>query len=273
MATRKASPRRIALSLLGAARGRALTAPMLVGAGALLGCSPNAMRVALSRLASASEVELEGRGRYALARSGLDAFAHVRTYRTGFAPRVPWQGGFVGVLTADLPRRNPTAVRRRERALDLVGMRRFRHGLHLRPDNLEGGAPRLAAHLLRLGLDESADVIGVTLDAAAAREVERLYDVREDATRANRLESKVRAMLATMDRRPRRRVAAECFWLGDEALRMLARDPLLPESIADPSPRRALADAMAELDERGHALWRAILDELEHGDVREGESP
>ncbi len=263
MARPPASAQRIALSLLGAARGRSLSAPMLIGAGELLGCSPNAMRVALSRLVSAGELELESRGRYGLSAARLDAFAHVRTFRTGFAAQVPWRGGFVGVLTADLPRRNATLVRRRERALDLVGMRALRHGVHVRPDNLEGGVERVATQLRRLGLDDDADVVGLSLDPTLAREVQGLYDVREDRTRATKLEARVRALLDSMPRKPRRRAAAECFWLGDEVLRMLARDPLLPESLADPAPRRALAVAMGELDERGHALWRAILDDLE----------
>jgi hypothetical protein len=53
------------------------------------------------------------------------------------------------------------------------------------------------------------------------------------------------------------------FWLGDEVLRFLARDPLLPESMADPEPRRALAEAMSTLDEQGFALWSSMLEELE----------
>lgn len=262
MARPKPSATRIALALLGASRGRTLSAPMLVGAAELLGSSSNAMRVALSRLVASGDVVLEGRGTYALSAERLRAFAHVRTFRTGFAARVPWQGGFVGVLTADLNRRSATLVRRREHALDLVGLRAFRHGMYLRPDNLEGGRTVVAAHLARLGLDAEAVVVGLALDASQVGSIEALYDVRADTARAAELEAKVDKLLAGLDRRPPRTVAAASFWLGDEVLRFLARDPLLPESMADPAPRRALAAAMSQLDDRGHALWRSILDEL-----------
>jgi phenylacetic acid degradation operon negative regulatory protein len=232
-----------------------------VRGGELLGVSPNAMRIALSRLASSGDVVLEARGQYALSEARLRAVAHVRTFRTGFAARVHWKGGFIGVLTADLSRRNPSLVRRRERALELVGLRAHRHGLYVRPDNLEGGRAVVAAHLSRLGLDDEAHVIGVTLDAAQAREVEALYAVHTDTSRATALESKVQKLLGSFAARPRDELAVKSFFLGDEVLRFLARDPLLPESMADPAPRRALADSMSILDEKAYALWRGIVNE------------
>lgn len=270
MSAPSASATRVALALLGASRGRALSAPLLVGGGELLGVSPNAMRIALSRLSASGDVVLEGRGRYALSEARLRAIAHVRTFRTGFAARVRWKGGFLGVLTADLPRRNASLVRRREHALALVGMRPYRHGLYVRPDNLEGGRTVVAAQLSRLGLDDEAVVLGVELDASRVREVEALYEVRADTAKAMALEAKVRKLLGELGSRPRHEVAARSFFLGDEVLRFLARDPLLPENMADPAPRRALADAMGVLDEEGYALWRGILESMERGHGTKG---
>jgi phenylacetic acid degradation operon negative regulatory protein len=255
------SATRVALALLGASRGRALSAPGLLVGGELLGVSPNAMRIALSRLAASGDVVVEGRGQYALAEARLRAIAHVRAFRTGFAARLRWKGGFIGVLTADLARRNAALVRRRERALALVGMRAYRHGLYVRPDNLDGGRSVVAAHLSRLGLDDDAVVVGISLEATQLREVEALYDVRADTARASALETKVRKLLVELTARTKRELAAKSFFLGDEVLRFLARDPLLPESMADPAPRRALADAMSVLDEQAYALWRQILDD------------
>lgn len=270
MAPRPPSATRISLALLGAAHGRSLAAPALIGGGEILGASPNAMRVALSRLAANGDARVEGRARYALSGTRLGAFAHVGTYRTGFAARVPWQGVFVGALTSGLSRRNATLVRRRARALDLVGMREYRHGLFLRPDNLEGGRAVVAAHLGRLGLDEDAEILGVSLDPAQVRGVEALYAVKADGERAVKLEEKVVTLLAGLSARPKRKVAIESFWLGDEVLRFLARDPLLPESMSDPAPRRALATAMAVLDDEARAIWTSYLEEFEGSEGRAG---
>jgi len=221
------------------------------------------MRVSLSRLVANGDVLLESRGRYSLAPAARAPVDHVRTFRTGFAKRIAWQGGFLGVFTADLPRRNPTIVRRRERALDLVGLRRFRHGVYIRPDNLEGGRAFVAKHLDELGLDAEADVVSLELDPSRPVALETLYSVPEDAARAISLEAKVRSLLARMGRGSTHREAKESFFLGDEVLRFLARDPLLPESVSDPAPRHALAVAMTTLDERGHEVWHATITEFE----------
>lgn len=279
----------VALGLLGAARGRSLPVQALVKGGEILGVSGNAMRLTLSRLAARGDLRTEGRGRYVLSDLRRNAVAHVRTYlggepgpqsgrrapqakpgsdeggttrrTTGFAARVPWQGRFLGVLTGDLSRRQPTDVARRERALLLSGFRAFRHGLWVRPDNLAGGRVVVEGHLRRLGLDRDAEVITVELDGGQLREVEHAYDVAADEREARRLSTRVHQFLAKKPQATAK-VAAESYWLGDEVLRFLASDPLLPESMADPEPRRALAAAMSVLDERGFALWSSMLEEL-----------
>ena len=257
------SAQRVALALLAASRGRALSAPVLVGAAGILGLSGNAMRIALSRLAAKKDVVVAERGLYALAPSRLAAVAHVRTWRTGFARRVEWNGRWLGVLTSDLGRRNAALVARRERALELAGFRTFLHGVWVRPDNLEGGRVTVAPHLARLGLDDDAELVELGLDAAQARRAERAWNVASDAREAHALRLRVEKLLKAADTRPVRWFAAQSFWLGDEVLRFLARDPLLPERLADPEPRRHLADAMAQLDERGYRVWHSLLEELE----------
>jgi phenylacetic acid degradation operon negative regulatory protein len=257
------SAMRVALALLGAARDEPLTTPMLIGAADVLGLSSNSMRIALSRLTSSADVITRERGVYALSKSRKESFAHVRRYRTAFAQRTTWRGDFLGVLTADLPRRNATLVRRRSHALELVGFRPFTHELFVRPDNLAGGRDSVTAQLQRLGLDPEAEIIGVTLDERQREKVQRAWPVKADQQRAVTLARKVRALLPLMNRRPPREVAAQSFWLGDEVLRFLARDPLLPEQWADPKPRHELAELMSELDERGQHVWRSLMENLE----------
>lgn len=253
----------VALAFLGASRGRALSAPTLVAGAEILGVSGNATRLALSRLKARGDLHLAGRGRYVLSPLRRNAIAHVRSFKTGFAERVKWKGGFLGVLTGDLPRGNASRVARTERALDLSGFRAFRHGMWVRPDNLAGGRVVVSTHLLRLGLDEGAETVELHLDATQLRTLERAWDIAGDEAKARALTERVLKFLAGSQKLSRRAAAAESFWLGDEVLRFLARDPLLPETMADPEPRKRLADAMATLDEQGFALWASILEELE----------
>lgn len=254
---------RIALALLGASQGHPLTTPMFIAAAEVLSLSPNAMRIALSRLTARGDLIARRRGTYALSPERARAFAHVRRYRTGFATRVSWRGAFLGVLTADLPRRNATVLRRRLNALDLAGFRPLRHGLFARPDNLEGGRGAMQEHLSKLGLDPGAELVGLTLDAPQTTTLKRAYRIEADARRCRALAKKTEALLPLMRRRPPRQVAAPSFFLGDEVLRYLARDPLLPEQWASPGPRTQLAALMSRLDEHGLAVWRSLLEELE----------
>lgn len=256
------SAMRIALALLGASRGHPLTTPMFIAAAEVLSLSPNAMRIALSRLTARGDIVTRKRGTYALSNERGQAFAHVRRYRSGFATRVPWRGQYFGVLTADLPRRDATLLRRRLNALDLAGFRALPHGLFARPDNLAGGRDALHEHLSQLGLDPRAELIGVTLTPTQSAVLQRQYRVEADALRCRTLATKVEALLARMKHRAPRQVAAPSFFLGDEVLRFLARDPLLPESWASPAPRKRLADLMSRLDEHGRAVWRSLLEEV-----------
>lgn len=261
--TRTASAQQVALGFLGAARGRALSAKALVAGGEVLGVSGNATRLALSRLSARGDIVSERRGAYLLSPSRRSAVAHVRAFKTGFATRTAWRGGFVGVLTSDLSRKHASDITRRERALNLSGFRAFLHGLWLRPDNLAGGKVLIEAHLRRLGLDEGATVVEVQLDGAQLKTLERAWHVAADEKKARELTARVTRFLKSLRTTAPKDAAVEAFWLGDEVLRFLARDPLLPESMADPEPRRALAEAMATLDEQGFALWATLLEELE----------
>ncbi len=58
---------------------------------------------------------------------------------------MPWRGGWVGVHTAGLERGDRTRLRRRERALQFLGLRALDAHLFVRPDNLKGGVDAVRA--------------------------------------------------------------------------------------------------------------------------------
>ncbi len=105
--------------------------------------------------------------------------------------------------------------------------------------------------------------MGLTLDDHQSAGLRRHYRAEVDARRCRTLAKKVEVLLPLMRRRPPRQVAAPSFFLGDEVLRALARDPLLPEQWASPAPRKQLAELMGRLDAHGLAVWRSLLHDLE----------
>src|SRR5207253_2138770 len=126
----------------------------LVAAGALFDLDDNNVRVALARLLAAGLIERDERGRY---RAGERAGAIGR--RIGRWRHVedglrPWNGGGIGVLGVG----GRAAARWSSRALRFFAFRELAAGVHVRPDNLVGGAAAVRAQLRALGLGPDAIV-------------------------------------------------------------------------------------------------------------------
>jgi phenylacetic acid degradation operon negative regulatory protein len=148
----------------------------LIHLASLFGINENRARVALSRMASAGEVETDGSGRYRLAGHLLDRQGRQTSSRQG---RVrPWDGRWcLVVVTASGQGAEDRAARRRR--LGLARLAERREGVWLRPDNLElrpdpGGDPGVSVFRAVPEEDPSAlaaglwDLIGW---AAAAEEL------------------------------------------------------------------------------------------------------
>ena len=53
--------------------------------------------------------------------------------------------------------------------------------------------------------------------------------------------------------------ARECYMLGNDAVRQLVFDPLLPEPLVNTAERRAFTNTVIAFDEAGHRIWRTLL--------------
>ena len=49
--------------------------------------------------------------------------------------------------------------------------------------------------------------------------------------------------------------ARESYLLGNDAIRQLVFDPLLPEPLVDVTERRAFTDTVVAFDQAGHRIW------------------
>jgi phenylacetic acid degradation operon negative regulatory protein len=134
--------RSLTLDLLSTIRRGSMPVRALVAAAELFEIEENSMRVNLARLLSAGSIERDERGRYRLARTGSPLKQQVLGWRD-LEGRVidNWAGDFVAVMAAPTGRRG--AGRLSSRALELLGFRALRPGLHVRPDNLVGGVDRV----------------------------------------------------------------------------------------------------------------------------------
>jgi phenylacetic acid degradation operon negative regulatory protein len=253
-------PRRVVLNLLRVADGGVLSAPEAVRAGALFGISANSMRVTLARLTRAGLIEAEARGLYRLGPAGRAIAADIAGWREAESRLVPWRGRWVAAATGGLPRSDRRILRARERALSMLGMRELENGLYVRPDNLAGGIAAVRRRLHDLGLEKQAAVFAAgDLDPAreaAARELwasQRLEaGYREGVARLDGWAKKAAALSPDI-------AARESFLLGDDAIRAIVFDPMLPAPLVDEGERRAFIAAARRFDDLGRRIWDDFL--------------
>lgn len=256
----KPEPRPLILNLLLGAAGRRLAAREAVAACALFGIRENSVRVTLARLSAAGLVEAIDRGEYRLGPGAASLADDVSTWRDAERRVRDWNGDWIAAHVGDLGRSDRTALRARARALELLGLRELDRGLYLRPDNLAGGVAAVRARLLALGLEpEAAVFVARGFDPARERRAVALWDGRA-LTRAYRdTRGRLDDWLARSDSLALDVAARESFLLGNDAIRQLVFDPLLPAPLVDVDARRAFADAVARFDAAGHAIWNRFL--------------
>lgn len=255
------SARELILTLIDSAASQSLSARYFVAAGQLFDMDSGSMRVALGRLVREGALRQQERGLYALGSRGGTLHRLVRSWRQVESSVKPWQGGWLAVLSAHLPRSDRKWLRRRARALSLFGFAEARAGLWVRPDNLVAGTHDVHLALLDLGLDPEALVFTLTdLYPREAFDAADLWD-REPIERTYQKHIKA---LADSTRRlsgcDDEQAAKEILLLGRVVTRDILLDPLLPEALVDTSLRQQMVNDMRAYDRWGKPFWRALHD-------------
>ncbi len=255
-----ARPRHLVLNLLLGAPGRRLAAREAVAACALFGIRENAARVTLTRLSAAGMVEATGRGEYHLGPAAARLADEVAAWRHAEGRVRDWHGGWVVAHVGDLARSDRAALRIRDRALGLLGLRALDRGLFVRPDNLAGGVGAVRERLAKLGLgSEAAVFVAREFDAAREQRAASLWNDASLSRGYRETGTRLEAWLARADSLPIETAARESFLLGNEAIRQWVFDPLLPAPLVDPRARRAFVDAVLRFDVAGHEIWNRFL--------------
>jgi phenylacetic acid degradation operon negative regulatory protein len=252
--------KRVVLQLLSATGGRPAPASGLVTACALFGITENNTRVALARMLAEGTLETGARGEYRLGAPTQALTREVMRWRDVEKTVRRWDGSYVAVHGGALGRTDRRELRRRERALRLLGFATLEHELDVRPDNLEGGCEALRERLHALGLDRRALVFRIVdLDESLAARARKLWDGAALQKAYRRTREQLDRWIASEPSLPRDVAARESFLLGSEAIRQILFDPLLPEPLVDVSERRALVDSMRRYDVVGRRVWMRLF--------------
>lgn len=257
-------PKSLILDLLSTVGENPMPVRALVAAGDVFGIRPESVRVALVRLLEEGTIERNERGQYRISSAARAVQQHVVAWNRIEEKLAPWRGGWIGVHTGGLTRTDRAALRRRERALNLLGFRSLESALWLRPDNLRGGIEAARRELVALGLEEAAPVFGmVQLDTGAEARARALWNGEEIRRGYRETQARLRQSTARLPRLALREAMAESFLVGGEAIRLVVLDPLLPEPIVPSRERAALVEELRCYDRLGRERWRPFM--KEHG--------
>lgn len=255
----KLTAKTLILDLLLASNGRPLLARDAVVAAALFGISENTVRVALARLSADSLLEGAGRGSYQLGPMAMELAGDVATWRTAEQRIRPWQGDYLAVVSAALGRSDRGALRRRERALQLLGFRELEKGLHIRPNNIEASVEAVRQRLYSLGLEAQARLfVASDFDAVGDGQIRALWDGQALNASYRQLSQQLEAWLQRSLTLEPEVAARESFLLGGRAIRQVVRDPLLPEPMVDTAARHAFVDCVRRFDQAGQLIWQRV---------------
>ncbi|MBX2800034.1 MAG: hypothetical protein KTR31_20310 [Myxococcales bacterium] len=274
--SRLTNPRALLLALL-QAFDCDVPVQVLIRAASLFEIDENRTRVALHRLRSKGLVLSRERGSYHIAPGAPMSDPEVEeevddggeptlrapgrgTWQHVLERLLPWDGRWIAVHTAPLPRADKTIARRRDRATQLVGLRELQSGLLVRPHNLAGGIDGFRERLVDLGLEATAPVFDIGSLGPHDDVARTLWDglhlddrYRRHIDRLTRLTLQVRTM-------PVEEAARQAFVAGGEAVRDIVTDPLLPPPLVDPALREAFVETMTTFDDVGRDLWSRVLD-------------
>lgn len=254
------APKSLILNLMRAAEGRPVTAADAVTSAALFGIRENSVRVTLVRLAAAGMIESAGRGTYKLGPQAAELAQDLSDWRHREERVTAWSGAWLMVSTGALGRSDRVALRRRDRALALLGFKALDSGLYLRPDNIKGHATAARARLRRLGLENTAPVFTATdLDAELDARARTLWQNEALTQGYAQTRQKLEQWLSRWHELELDVAARECYLLGNESIRQLIFDPLLPDPLVDSQVRHDFTQSVLAFDQTGHEIWRKLL--------------
>jgi phenylacetic acid degradation operon negative regulatory protein len=255
----KPNGKNLILELLMANQNQAISAKEAIAAAALFGMTPNTIRVALARLSAEGLLMGAGRGSYQLGHQAVGLAQDLAKWRQIEQRLRPWHGDYIAVYSAGLGRTDRTALRRRERALEMLGFAELGKGLHIRPNNIESDVGAVRQRLMNLGLESSAYVFQMNqLDPQHDEQLHQLWDGSALNQHYDTIQQQLNEWLTHVDQLDIEVAAREAFLLGRTAIRQVVFDPLLPEPLIDQQGRRAFFECVRQFDRVGRHIWQQV---------------
>ncbi|MDP1540546.1 MAG: PaaX family transcriptional regulator C-terminal domain-containing protein [Moraxellaceae bacterium] len=255
----KINARHLILDLLLAAENHSLLAREAIVACQLFAISENSVRVALARLSADGLIRASGRGRYQIGPAGINLFNDVTAWRNRDQKMRTWNGHYLAIFTSHLGRSDRTALRHRERALNMLGFFPLEQGLFIRPDNIEADSQAVSARLHSLGLEAEAIMLEVAnIDEGRKQQLIKGWQTERLNAQYVSLQQELTTWMNKAADLDTEQAARESFLIGHDAIRAVIYDPLLPDQFIDKAARKAFFNTVQTYDKTGREIWQKL---------------
>lgn len=259
--TMQPNTKRLILNLILAQETKNIAVQDLIMACDLFGIKANGVRVTVQRLVNKGLLIATERGMYQLGPEAKRFAKGIVQWRKSLQQLTAWKHDWIGVQCAELGRVDRKALKERERALLLNGFRELTKDFYIRPNNIKGELQSVCSRLHSFGLEEKAMVFNITeFDRVTQTRIPPLWE-REKLEKNYRLTREALSnWLDNADYLPLHQAATESFILGDQAIRQMVYDPLLPDPMINSRERELFLNVLIQFDDVGNKIWRSVLD-------------
>lgn len=248
------------LDLLAAHEVHELPVSALCKAGSLFDISEQTIRVSLTRLVKQGKITLKERAVYAWNSSGHSLFSVVTNWINKEKDMIHWDGGWVGVLDADISKTDKATYSKHHRAMALYGFKNFKHALHVRPNNLGGGIEKVDRDLIKLGLSPKSLLIIISkVDAQEELKLRSLWNTQYLETSYRLMLEELEQSLDDIQQVDIATAARLSLIQARKVINQLILDPLLPNTLFDPTTRQKLLKLMIRYHEMTRKIWSNFL--------------
>ena len=256
--------RTLILNIVMAAEVKTLSIQDIISVCELFDVKANSVRVNVQRLTSDRLLSCVHRGLYQLGPAAKLMANQLSEWRNALQRIVPWRGDWLGVHCGSLGRTDRKALKNRERALFLNGFKELDRSLYIRPNNLIGGLDTVKIRLESMGLENGAIHLKISdFEPAVKSGIPGLWNFSDLNSGYTKSTTTLQNWLNQYESLEIQEAARQSFMLGNEAIKQMIYDPLLPEEWINGTARQAFIEILKEFDNTGHSIWRTVLENAE----------
>ena len=215
------------------------------------------MRVTIARLNKNGVLTSHSRGFYSASIKSLIVENELWNWRSGQQITTAWNNQYYAVACQSLGRSDRTSLKRREKALLLMGFAPMEKDLYIRPTNLIFKPYQVQSKLNTLGLEKNAKFFTITdINVPHEQLISELWQTTVIMQQYKEQKETLGEWMKNQHHLNQEQKLIESYLLSKRAVRIIFFDPLLPDPYVTGQARESFVDMARRFERNGFGLWR-----------------